>query len=529
MPNELVARNGLIALNNSFVTGSLNVSNGITGSLFGTATTASYIQNAASASYALTASYALNASTATSASFATNAANATSASFATNAANATSASIAANAVTASRALNANTASFATQAANASSASFATNAANATSASYAIQASTASSADAFNVRGTLTATTLVVQTITSSVNFITGSTRFGNDPTNNTHQFSGSVSITGSLSLNSGVGTINATASWAARAVTASIADNAVTASRALNANTSSFATSAANATTASFATSAANATSASIAANAVTASRALQANTASYATFAATATSATSAGSATSASYATFAATASSANGFFIRGNLDFDTTRTISSNAVGTFLLTNPADAGIIELNAGSTSAYKTKINVYGRGNGNGITFTTQDTEKMRIADGGNVGIGTTSPKTKLDVDGCFGVGSKGVTITDSYSTQLTINLSNHTGVYVKVTIHGDLSSHSAIGYMGEFFIQNGAGAYAEPGTIIREVNNTATATFSAKLIDPASSGTRDFTIQFKHDASATSVACVLVYQIQGNYNSIS
>jgi hypothetical protein len=36
MPNEFVARNGVIALNNSIVTGSLTVTNGITGSLFGT-------------------------------------------------------------------------------------------------------------------------------------------------------------------------------------------------------------------------------------------------------------------------------------------------------------------------------------------------------------------------------------------------------------------------------------------------------------------------------------------------------------
>lgn len=84
--------------------------------------------------------------------------------------------------------------------------------------------------------------------------------------------------------------------------------------------------------------------------------------------------------------------------GTTIRGNLTFDTTRTITSNAVGTFLLTNPADAGIIELNAGTTAAYKTKINVYGRGNGNGITFTTQDVERMRISDAGNVLIGTTT-----------------------------------------------------------------------------------------------------------------------------------
>ena len=49
MPNEFVARNGVIALNNSTVTGSLNVTAGITGSLLGTA------------SFAITASHALNA------------------------------------------------------------------------------------------------------------------------------------------------------------------------------------------------------------------------------------------------------------------------------------------------------------------------------------------------------------------------------------------------------------------------------------------------------------------------------------
>ena len=49
MAFEFVARNGVIALNNSTVTGSLNVTAGITGSLLGTA------------SFATTASFALNA------------------------------------------------------------------------------------------------------------------------------------------------------------------------------------------------------------------------------------------------------------------------------------------------------------------------------------------------------------------------------------------------------------------------------------------------------------------------------------
>jgi len=48
-------------------------------------------------------------------------------------------------------------------------------------------------------GTMTAQTLVVQTITSSVNFVTGSTKFG-AISSNTHQFTGSVNVTGSLSV-----------------------------------------------------------------------------------------------------------------------------------------------------------------------------------------------------------------------------------------------------------------------------------------------------------------------------------------
>jgi len=74
--------------------------------------------------------------------------------------------------------------------NATTASYAL---NSTSASFATNALTASSADAFTVRNTLTAQTLVVQTITSSVDFVTGSTRFGSI-LDNTHVFSGSVSM-----------------------------------------------------------------------------------------------------------------------------------------------------------------------------------------------------------------------------------------------------------------------------------------------------------------------------------------------
>jgi hypothetical protein len=49
-------------------------------------------------------------------------------------------------------------------------------------------------------GTITAQTLVVQTVTSSIEFVTGSTRNGS-LASNTHEFTGSVSVTGSLIAN----------------------------------------------------------------------------------------------------------------------------------------------------------------------------------------------------------------------------------------------------------------------------------------------------------------------------------------
>jgi hypothetical protein len=86
------------------------------------------------------------------------------------------------------------------AASATSASYAL---NATTASFATRAITASYADALTVAGTLTAQTLVVQTITSSVDFVTGSTRFGT-VIGNTHTFTGSMSVSGSAAFTSGL-------------------------------------------------------------------------------------------------------------------------------------------------------------------------------------------------------------------------------------------------------------------------------------------------------------------------------------
>ena len=162
--------------------------------------------------------------------------------------------------------------------------------NATSASY---AATASSADNFTVRGTLTAQTIVAQTITSSIEFITGSTRNGSLLTN-THEFTGSVLITGSLTVNGSDAILTnqtssmsvATASYVLQAQSASYWSGSI-----LNATSASYALTASYASnvpeTASYAlvaNSSSYALTASYASNVpVTASYALNANTASFA------------------------------------------------------------------------------------------------------------------------------------------------------------------------------------------------------------------------------------------------------
>jgi hypothetical protein len=117
--------------------------------------------------------------------------------------------------------------------------------NATTASYAINATTAqtaSFANNFTVAGTLTAQTINVQTVSSSVVYSSGSNRFGNDLTN-TQSITGSASITGSLQVNgSNVILSNQTSSMSV--ATASYVENAQTASYVLQAVSASYATSA---------------------------------------------------------------------------------------------------------------------------------------------------------------------------------------------------------------------------------------------------------------------------------------------
>jgi hypothetical protein len=97
-----------------------------------------------------------------------------------------------------------------------------------------------------VGGTLTARTYIISS--SVVDYqtiqVSGSSKFG-DSLDDTHQFTGSLYITGSVDSSEFVGNLTGTSSWATNSITAS---HALTASYALNANfdTGSFATTASN-------------------------------------------------------------------------------------------------------------------------------------------------------------------------------------------------------------------------------------------------------------------------------------------
>jgi hypothetical protein len=257
MANEFIARNGIIAQNNSTVTGSLTVTNGITGSIQGIATTASYVLQAVSSSFATNADL-LDGKDSTI--FATTASNnfignqiitgsisTTEDATIRNAyvglisafgSNYTSFShISRNGTNDYSLLSDNAGITYLNAKSGSSLNFrvdnvdkaildsngnlginktspntkldvdgnatitgSLNVTGGITGSLLGTATTASSADDFTVRGTLTAQTINVQTITSSIEFVTGSTKNGSLLTN-THQFTGSVGITGSLTVN----------------------------------------------------------------------------------------------------------------------------------------------------------------------------------------------------------------------------------------------------------------------------------------------------------------------------------------
>jgi hypothetical protein len=156
-------------------------------------------------------------------------------------------------------------------------------------------------------------------------------------------------------------------------------------------------------------------------------------------------------------------------------------------------------------------------------------LLFTEGSTDRVAIS--------TTAPAAKLHVEGDFKVGTtnngnwmgyKDVTLNGTtYTTALTINLANHTGCYVKLFLSGDWSSHSAVAFVGEYFVQNGGDGYAEPGTVISEFDNTNTDSIESKIVDPSSD---TFTIQLKLSTAANgTLGGKLSYHVMGMATAVS
>lgn len=404
------------------VIGPVTSTTGYTGFLFGTS---SWANNVISSSYAITASQAVNsvsASQAQNSVTASYASNALSASFSISASQAQNTVSSSFAISSSQSQNSISASYSI---NSLSASFAISASQAVTASYVINAisssfsSTASSADSFIVRDTLTAQTIVVQTITSSIDIVTGSTQFGTLLTN-THTFTGSVRMTGSLSaVNATItGSLFGTSSWSNNSISSSQAQNAITASYVLNAVSSSVSSTASyvlNAISSSFATSASQAQ------NSVTSSYSLSALSSSFAT---------SASQATTSSYS------------FVSISSSFATSASQAINAVTASYVLNAISSSVSLTSSRITGGSSNYIPIWNTINSLSSSILYQSAS--------NIGVDNINPLYKLH----FAVGNGGIAMFQQDSKHAIVTNGTLAGTeyhYGPGTVYGFVYAHAA------------------------------------------------------------------------------
>ena len=275
------------------------------------------------------------------------------------------------------------------------------------------AATASSADNLLVRNTLTAQTLVVQTITSSVDFVTGSTRFGSI-LGNTHVFSGSVTMNpGGLFVSSssivGIGTTSPNTKL-------QVEDGFISTYHNINSDGAGYGI--------QFYTNGGG-------------------------------------------SKNTIANIEISQGGTARSGNIIFSTSN--SGAPIERMRITNSGSVGIgtdapserLHLNSSNTNAAFIRFQnisgsgVYIGGRNNDMELYAGGAERMKISGSGNVGIGTSSPSAKLDVRG----GSDGDAMISIGSPTVSGILNSPSNIY----INADSDNDSAGGIIALGFNKTG------------------------------------------------------------------
>ena len=123
-------------------------------------------------------------------------------------------------------------------------------------------------------------------------------------------------------------------------------------------------------------------------------------------------------------------------------GNLGIGTvTPATKLEVYGVVRITESASGGILQMQAGS-SALDFASTFYG-GTYRPFTFTNGGAERLRITSDGNVGIGTTSPGRKLDVNGDVNIGTNLVVISGIYNANYYAG--NSTATYFKNSVGTD------------------------------------------------------------------------------------
>ena len=134
------------------------------------------------------------------------------------------------------------------------------------------------------------------------------------------------------------------------------------------------------------------------------------------------------------------------------------------------------------------------------------------------------HVGIGTTNPKSKLDINGNHVFGSKYVNLSTTSTPILSVTFPNcHSGAYIKVYIGGvDWADHSGGGHYTEAFLIDGCGSYGEPGTIVVDRNSQIGSIATSLSIS-------NHVITLSAALNSYSVNQLITYEVQGVFTAVN